>query len=114
MIRNRNFIIALLIVCTAFGSELKAETDPEISPPIRCVDTGSEYYTIDLVTTKNIPGTGQATGKAVMKFTPNPFGISIAKDGSYRHQLDIQINRANKPQKWDICSLGNDSIIRQG
>ncbi|HET8865226.1 MAG TPA: hypothetical protein VFM80_05970 [Gracilimonas sp.] len=98
MIRKSNSILALLIVCTVFGAELKAETDPETSPPILCVDTGSEYYTIDLVTTKNIPGTGQATGKAVMKFTPNPFGISIAKDGSFRHQLDIQINRANKPK----------------
>jgi hypothetical protein len=57
------------------------------------VDSGSEYYTIDLVTTKNIPGTGQATGKAVMKLNPNPFGISIAKDGSYNHRLDIHLKR---------------------
>lgn len=91
-----NFIIALLLVYTAFGTELKAGSGPETNPPIRCVESGSEYYTIDLVTTKNVPGTGQATGKAVMKFSPNPFGISITKDGSYRHRLDIQLNRANK------------------
>ncbi|MBD3617512.1 MAG: hypothetical protein HUJ22_13170 [Gracilimonas sp.] len=97
MIRKRNFIIALLFVCTALGVELKAGTDI-LDPPLRCGEPGSEYYTIDLVTTKNIPGTGQATGKAVMKFNPNPFGISIAKDGSYRHRLDIQIHKANTPK----------------
>jgi hypothetical protein len=63
------------------------------------MDSGSEYYSIDLVTTKNVPGTGWATGQAVMKFNPNPFGISIAKDGSFQHRLDIQLNRANQPKK---------------
>ncbi|MDR9418724.1 hypothetical protein [Gracilimonas sp.] len=95
MIQTRNLIIPILLICAAFSSQLKAEP----GPPIQCVDTGSDYYTIDLVTTKNIPGTGQATGKAVMKFSPNPFGISITKDGSFRHQLDIQINKANKPEE---------------
>jgi hypothetical protein len=94
MIRSRDIIITLLVVFSAFGSELKADTDP----PIKCMGSGSEYYTIDLVTTKNIPGTGQATGKAVMKFAPNPFGISISKDGSYRHRLDIHLNKVNKPK----------------
>lgn len=95
MTRTRYLIIPVLLICTAFSIDLKA--DP--GPPMHCMDTGSEYYTIDLVTTKNIPGTGQAKGKAVMKFSPNPFGISIAKDGSYRHRLDIQINRVNKPKE---------------
>lgn len=99
MIKKGNFIITLLLAGIAFGVELKAEIHPEIGSPIQCVDLGSEYYTIDLVTTKNIPGTGQATGKAVMKFNPNPFGISIAKDGSYQHRLDIQLKKVNKPKE---------------
>ena len=95
MINSRYLFIPLLLIFAAFSTELKAGSEPIIE----CVETGSEYYTIDLVTTKNIPGTGQAKGKAVMKFSPNPFGISIAKDGSYRHRLDIQINRANQPKE---------------
>lgn len=83
-----------MLFCTAFSSKVKADSEP----PIRCMDTGSEYYTLDLVTTKNIPGTGQAKGKAVMKFAPNPFGISVTKSGSFRHRLDIQINKANTPK----------------
>ena len=94
MIKKSSITYVILFVCMAFGSELKAETDPYI----RCVDTGSEYYTLDLVTTKNIPGTGQAEGKAIMKFAPNPFGISITKNGSFRHLLDIQVNKANTPK----------------
>lgn len=95
MTSSRYLILPLLLIFVAFSMELKAES----GPPIHCVETGSEYYAIDLVTTKNIPGTGQAKGKAVMKFSPNPFGISIAKDGSYRHRLDILINRVNKPKE---------------
>lgn len=95
MIRSRNIIIASLLVFFALHMQLKAES----GPPYQCAEFGSEYYTIDLVTTKNIPGTGLATGKAVMKFSPNPFGISIAKDGSFRHRLDIQLNKVNKPKK---------------
>ncbi len=90
--------MVLLLVFSYLGSELKAETDPVTDSPVQCREAGSEYYTIDLVTTKNIPGTGQATGKAVMKFSPNPFGISIAKDGSFRHRLDIHLNKVNKPK----------------
>ncbi|MBO6585171.1 MAG: hypothetical protein JJ953_03595 [Gracilimonas sp.] len=100
MIRKRYLIIALLFVGSALSTELKAGTDAwDIYPPLVCAERGSEYYTIDLVTTKNVPGTGLAKGKAVMKFNPNPFGISITKDGSYQHRLDIKLNKVNKPQK---------------
>lgn len=105
MIKTTNFIIALLFVGTALGSELKAGSGPdEEKAPLECAETGSEYYTINLVTTKNIPGTGLATGKAVMKFNPNPFGISITKDGSYQHRLDIKLNKVNKPEKGSFVA----------
>lgn len=96
MIKIKNFIIALIWGATLSGGVLQATPDPA---PMPCVEPGSEYYNIDLVTTKNIPGTGQAKGKAVMKFNPNSFGISIAKDGSYRHRLDIQITKVNPPKE---------------
>ncbi|WP_421772982.1 hypothetical protein [Gracilimonas sp.] len=89
----------------ALGSELKAGTGYDSAdPPLQCSEAGSEYYTIDLVTTKNVPGTGLAKGKAVMKFIPNPFGIAITKDGSYRHRLDIKLNKVNKPKKGTLVA----------
>ncbi len=100
MVRKRNLIIAVLLVGSVLSVELKAGTGAvDVDPSLQCTEPGSEYYTIDLVTTKNVPGTGLAKGKAVMKFNPNPFGISITKDGSYRHRLDIKLNKVNKPKK---------------
>ncbi|MDZ7715965.1 MAG: hypothetical protein U5J95_07090 [Balneolaceae bacterium] len=68
------------------------------APLLSCSDPGTEYYTIELVTTKKIPGTGQAKGKAIMSFEKSPFGISISKDGTFVHKLSIQITNLPEPQ----------------
>ena len=70
-------------------------------PPLRCVEDspGAIYYAIDLVTTKNVPGTGAGIGTAVVSFKANPFGVSISKDGSYQHDLLISLKGINKPKK---------------
>jgi len=83
-------LLLTLVVWQAGYSVAPGEKITAGIPPL-CQEFGPEYYSIDLVTTKNIPGTGQAHGKAVMKFDASPFGLSIAKDGSYRHRLDIRL-----------------------
>lgn len=97
MLKKTTLSLILGLFVMAFGVLPKAMASPDLPASLQCAEKGSEYYTIDLVTTKNIPGTGMASGKAVMKFNPNPFGISISKDGSYLHRLEIQINKAKKP-----------------
>ena len=105
MIRKKQIFIAVLFMVIALGTELRADMQHVGKKgPVSCSDPGIDYYTINLVTTKNIPGTGLATGKAFMKFNPNPFGISITKDGSYRHRLDIKLNRVNKPAKGNFVA----------
>lgn len=92
------------------------------SPALKCSDpdpeNGSAYYSIDLVTTRNIPGTGAGSGKAVMQFKPGPFGISVSEDGSYIHELKIQLNRITKPESgsyvaW-VTTPSLDRISRLG
>lgn len=64
-------------------------------PLLSCMESDSlnqaEYYAIDLVSTKKEPGTGQATGKAAISFERSPFGISVSQNGSFVHQLTINI-----------------------
>ena len=92
-------MVAVIFISLALSAELKAGPgDGDVMPPQKCSASASDYYTIDLVTTKNVKGTGLANGKAVMKFNPNPFGISITQDGSYRHRLDIKLHKVNKPE----------------
>lgn len=99
---NHILIFSLILTSLIFGAAASAfaaegvDLDEEKIPT--CKDSGSSYYSIDLVTTKNIPGTGQAKGKAVMKFDGSPFGISVTKDGFYRHRLDIQLENIKNPK----------------
>lgn len=68
-------------------------------PLLSCSDPGTEYYAIELVTTKKVPGTGLAKGKAVMSFNQSPFGISVSQQGNFVHKLNIQIQNLPEPKE---------------
>lgn len=91
------WIVLALTAPVLFGFTKSEEPSAPIAG-FECSEPGNEYYTLELVTTKKVPGTGQAYGKSVMKFAHSPFGISITKDGSYQHKLEIQLERVNKPK----------------
>jgi len=58
---------------------------PDTDPPA--------YYSIDLVTTKRVPGARLATGTGQVTFATSPFGIAIAPNGSYVYNLAINLER---------------------
>ncbi len=39
-----------------------------------------EFYVIELVTTGRIPGSGAATGRVDVTFSPSPFGVSLTEN----------------------------------
>lgn len=49
------------------------------------------YYDIELVTTGRVPGSRGAAGIAVVTSARSPFGISLAPDGAYRHELAVRV-----------------------
>lgn len=69
--------------------------------PVRCFepDPGTPYYSIELVTTGKIPGTGEASGQAAVHFKRSPFGIAVTGDGSFVHTLKIEVTNINPPDK---------------
>ncbi|MDE0807170.1 MAG: hypothetical protein OSA24_06440 [Longimicrobiales bacterium] len=59
-----------------------------------CVEAGVPYYSFQLITTKNILGTGRGRGSVEVTFSDNsPFGISVTSDGSYDYDLKLSLNR---------------------
>ena len=84
------------------------------------------YYAIDLVKTGRVPGTGRSSGTAQASFARSPFGVSIARDGTYIYDLTIGFERLKPPKQghytvWltnsrvdDVKRLGvldqNDSV----
>jgi hypothetical protein len=103
-----------LIPCVARGGLVAAEQARErlspagqpLAPPVGGAEATSfapEYYQIELVTTRRIPGTGWAAGTAEVTFSPSPFGVAIALDGSYRYDLAIQVDRLPSPPEGEYA-----------
>ncbi len=52
-----------------------------------------EYYWIDLVTTKRVPGTGQAVGTGSIAFARSPFGVAVSPAGHYVYDIGLSVDR---------------------
>lgn len=64
----------------------------------------TEYYTVDLVTTKKIPGTARAYGHGRVDFAPSPFGVALAADGSYVYDLSLQLREMDRPSQGTLVA----------
>lgn len=58
-----------------------------------------EYYGFPIVSTRRVPGTGQATGVGLITFVPSPFGLALAPDGSYVYDLILESERLAPPRE---------------
>jgi len=84
-----------------------------------CVAGGPEYYAIELFTTRNIPGTGNA--RAVTDVTvaaSSPFSVQLTADGSYMYDLDVSIQRMRAPRYGELVAWVTtpdiDRVVRLG
>ncbi|QXD13953.1 hypothetical protein GQ464_010835 [Rhodocaloribacter litoris] len=62
-----------------------APCTPDPGPP--------EYYRIDLVSTKRLPGTRAARGAGYVTFAKSPFGIAVTPEGHYVYDLRVAVER---------------------
>ena len=54
---------------------------------------GPDYYQFPLVSTKRVPGTGNATGVGEVNFTQSPYGVAVGDDGSYLYDFTVRFER---------------------
>ena len=103
-------ILALLGTIGAFDYSVTsspAETKAhEIIPThIDLCTVGPQYYAFELVTTKNIPGTGLATGKVQASVSGNsPFSVQLTPDGSYAYDLHVSLQRMKAPLQGNLVA----------
>ena len=77
---------------------------PDGAPAPVCAD-GPPYYAFELVTTKNIPGTGLAKGTAEVAVSgASPFSVSLGADGSYVYDLTISLERMRTPRQGTLVA----------
>jgi hypothetical protein len=91
---------------------------PPTAPGVPTVCAPPEYYAIELVTTRNIPGTGYARGRADVAFQPAPFGVSVSADGSYRYDVRIRFENLRTPRDgqyvaW-LTTTELDEVVSMG
>ena len=71
----------------AVGAPVGGGDDPSVC----AAPLDPEYYRIALITTRRVPGSAYARGTAEMVFEESPFAVSLAPDGSYRHELSVRV-----------------------
>lgn len=59
---------------------------------------GPEYYRFPMVSTRRVPGTGNATGVGEVAFAQSPFGVALAGDGSYDYDFTVRFERLRLPR----------------
>jgi hypothetical protein len=72
----------------------------DVSSPVCVVDEGPAYYAVHLFTTKNVPGTGLASGRADLAVSAaSPFSVAVGPDGSYVYDLEVSLERMRAPRE---------------
>lgn len=67
--------------------------------------TGPEYYAFGLYTTKNIPGTGLAEGRAEVSVSgSSPFSVALGTDGSYVYDVHVALERMKPPRSGRLVA----------
>ena len=82
-------------LCGALDGELVASRDgvppgPDFRGPAQ---PGPEYYQFPMVSTRRVPGTGNAAGVGEVNFATSPYGIALGSDGSYRYDFTVRLER---------------------
>jgi hypothetical protein len=103
----------------AVGEGLPERAGASAAPLFCAAPPGApEYYAIDLVSTRQVVGTGGASGAAHMTFDTTPFGVSLAPDGSYRTTLHVQVDRLPARRQGHFVAWATtpqlDQVVRIG
>ena len=81
-----------------WAASLQAEP-PAISDACVVVDPDPpEYYKIDLVSTRKLPGTRMAEGVGHVTFAHSPFGVALSPRGNYIYDLNISVDDLKPPR----------------
>ena len=82
-------------VCGVFDGSASGHGSGERFAPVlpSAVQPGPEYYRFPMVSTKRVPGTGNASGVGEVAFSPSPYGIALGPDGSYEYDFTVRFER---------------------
>ena len=68
------------------------------APVLAAPAHGPDYYRFPMVSTRRVPGTGNAAGVGEVAFAKSPFGVSLTPDGSYLYDFTVRFERLRPPR----------------
>ncbi len=92
----------MLLLLATLGSFAPgfAPVESRAVPSLCRVADGPLYYEVELFTTKNVPGTGFASGAAAVSVSgASPFSVALTADGSYAYDLQVSLERVKAPAR---------------
>ncbi len=91
-----SIVLAALAAAGLTGPEALTALEPA---ECRLPASAPEFYVIELVSTRRIPGSGAATGTVDVTFAPSPFGVSLTENGDYLRDLEIDVSNLRPPDQ---------------
>ncbi len=74
-------------------------------PGLCTPDEGPAYYALELLTTRNIPGTGVARATAEVSLpSASPFSVALTTDGSYAYDVSVSLERMRAPRQGRLVA----------
>lgn len=105
-----------LLSCTGLAALPPGPADGWTTPVgIAAAATGpSDYYAIELVPTRRVPGTGLSKGVAYQTAVQSPFfGVALAPNGEYLHDLDIQVEGLKPLDNGSYVAWVTDADVQE-
>jgi hypothetical protein len=84
--------LLVLAVAVLASPTLDADSSPSEATPACTALSSPDYYEIELVTTRKVPGARLAKGKGEVTYVASPFGISVSEAGSFHVNIDVSMS----------------------
>lgn len=81
------FVLLQLLAGLSFADSPAADSPAAES----CAVVAPDYYRIDLVPTRRVPGAARAVGYADVAFNESPFVVSVSAAGHYVYDLQVVV-----------------------
>lgn len=107
----RWWIAAACVGLGALGAWAKSAQGAAPDPVMCANPEPPEYYSFEMVTTRNVPGTARLEGEAAVTFARSPFGVAVSSDGSYAYDVHLRLrNLPEAPggQAWAVWFTKSD------
>lgn len=108
-------VAALVLVPAAFAMAEPAGAPGDRGPDLATCRFGSsaisgveagfagdpEFYSIELVPTGRVPGTGNVRGTVAVKFARTPFDFAVSNGGTFHRRLELDLSGLQPPREGE-------------